>query len=144
MSVVQSDYKNYHDPPEGSEFDWVEKRAKCDFSLLRKVIEADVSSACKHAPSSGEIELDDLSDPSGEAFMVSRVGPNGARCFYRNSDLTVTVTDCGRVGPDRPPIIDKARIVLSEAGDYMVEVDGREPMRLWQFSRLVLEGIFFP
>ncbi len=135
-------------------FDWVEARAKCNlrilFDDLRKVVEANVQSARIHVapdvvldepapgrfvvrvPFAGRSDLPGLSgsfELSEEDSAIKVFGPDSmlffvARANLADEDCRLEVQTCG-VSPVAEP--------LSRA----------RPMGLGEFSREVLESIFF-
>ena len=124
-------------------FDWVKARAECNvetlFDQLRQVVRDDVESARKHVPSAC---VDIKEGPARTAFTVIRSAPNSdvvldAVTFsLRGSDIVVDNRE------SRP--LTRARPALVGVDECMLEVDNCEqPMRLWQFSRSVLENLIF-
>ncbi len=135
-------------------FDWVEARAKCNlrilFDDLRKVVEAHVQSGCIHVapdvvldepaprrfvvrvPFAGRPDLPGLSrsfELSEEDSVIKVFGPDSmlffvARANLAGEDCRLEVQTCGA-----PPVVEP----LSRA----------RPMGLGEFSREVLEPIFF-
>ena len=127
------------------DFDWVEARVKCNvrkiFDLLRSRVESDTKSAERH-----DIVHAVLENRSQDQFIVKIPDPAGGmsqnwRTFFLG-DVHIEVR--GR-DDDNKPIL-TARASLTNR-DCKVEVyeDGREPrhLRLWEFSRLVLEPLLF-
>lgn len=120
--------------------DWVGARAKCNvqalFDQLHVVVKTNAERAQKHIPG-GRIEYYERED---QTFAVSREAPHaGLRFFYPLDDSIVVGT--GRGQKD----IATARPVLTDENVCLLKVQGHdEPMGVNQFSRLVLEDLFFP
>ena len=128
-------------------FDWVEARAKRNlrelFGDLREVVEASVRSARIHVAPDIVVE-----EPVPGRFLVRVPFPNRpdleglSRCFeVCDEDSSI------RVFGSRPALLFVARVHLG-GSDSVLEVDRPGaylacPMRLGEFSRAVLEPVFF-
>ena len=117
--------------------DWVRIRALCDvpaaFNALVEVVEADVASANKHLPKI-EAGIEDLRR-SVRTVMVIQANGNG--CTFRISGDEIVVRDAN----EKDVLRAKPKMVEMH---LRLAVDGHEePMRLWEFSRLALEPVFF-
>ena len=122
-------------------FNWVKARAACNaeklFDDLRKVVEADVDAANNHV--NGRCFKFEAG-PSHSEFRAVEIDrqrplpPLDHRIFVL-VDGTIQVKNIDSVChlTARPYLASR---------DCQVEVDGR-PMKLWEFSRLVLEPLFF-
>ena len=120
---------------------------------LHRIVQRDVKSATKDWRADREnlgfrqIEFH-CSDVNRRYFEVE-VAPiikhdpqfNGVRTFELESrDKRITV----RKGREKNNVLHTARPALYPAHHCLLDVNGYErPMRLWQFSKLVLEEIFF-
>ena len=128
-------------------FDWVEKRAKCNvrelFSHLREVVKSDVDSAREHVSADG-FEFRD--GPATTSFMVAgyavKTGGATARIAQDVRRFHLSGSTIEVFNKESRPVIE-ARAALVGGADCLVDVVGREPMRLWEFSRLALEDLFF-
>lgn len=126
-------------------FDWVKARAPCNseelFGDLFKVVRGDVESACKHVEgAASSITL--RAGPSCNSFTVLRHEPGqetivteAVRFNLEGSDIVVTDKASRPVTRARPAL---------DGGNCKLEVDNcAQPMRLWQFSRSLLENLIF-
>ena len=130
------------------QLDWVKVlgRAHAEelFRCLFEVVKRDVESAKKHArgiePSCGDLDRGIFDVGTVE---LSKLGaPAIARQRYfrlLDKDVRIVVYD-----EDQNEILHAAP-ALYPPQHYLLDVEERErPMRLWQFSRLALEPLFFP
>ena len=125
-------------------FDWVKVRALCSsehlFGELKDVVRGDVESANKNV---SDFEFS-IERSSNVAFTVvrrreGRDEPLDAIRFSRTGSLIEVL------GRDSRPIVKAQAALVGDGRECLVEVDGQSrPMRLWRFSRLVLEDLFFP
>ncbi len=124
-------------------FDWVEARSKCNvrdvFKHLREVVGSDIKSAERNAVVSAELE-----SRTEEQFVV-RTHLDPARPDWRTFFLIDARIEVR--GPDdrNDNIVLTGRASL-DGGNCCIEtvVDGKLcRLRLWEFSRLALEPLFF-
>ena len=122
-------------------FDWVRHRAHCNvremFEKLAEVVAADVKAAEEVVAGRHFV----LEANALDIFHVKRVEPpdpnviDGRR--FRLQDSRIIVRDL------RGKDILSARVALVHH-DCLLDVDSQtQPLRLWQFSRLALESLFF-
>jgi hypothetical protein len=135
-------------------FDWVEARARCSvrnlFDDLRKIVEANVRSACTHvAP---DIVVDDPV-PGRFVVRVPFAGRPDLKGLWRAFDLCDEDSAIRVFGPSSTPFfvarahlddercrLEVERCIESSSAQSVLPV---QPMGLADFSRLVLEPIFF-
>ena len=118
--------------------DWVRARASCNvstmFDALREIVEVDVASANKNLPNL-KAQIEQLGGPT-KLFRVFQANGN-ARRFRIEGGTAIVVRNADNqdVLKAKPKMVDL---------DCLLEVDEHEePMRLWEFSRLALEPMFF-
>lgn len=133
----------------GNGFDWVAKRATCNvtelFNDLRTVVEANVKSAHQHVAPDVAFE-----EPATGHFVVTVPFPSrpDLKGTWRSFHLCADDAAIKVFGSDPDPMfVARANLV---GDDCQLEVLGTgngsprpQPMRLWEFSRLVLEPVFF-
>lgn len=145
------------------QLDWVavlgREHAEEVFRRLHEVVKRDVESAKKHARADrgelvgfGRIEFH-CSDARNGYFEVDAqpagsgsAWPRIRRRFWLKPEGTRIVVRGEAYPPEEPPgDLHAARPALYAPQHCLLDVEGHErPMRLWQFSRLALEPLFFP
>ena len=121
------------------DFDWVTARSRCNpkdlFDKLRKAIQDNVYIAS--SVSKCQSTLNELGD---DVFTVVTKGSDGSLKGFIAFELDGSnIIAKNQMSHE---IILTAQVHLQSNGDCMFEVDGK-PLQLWQFSRKVLEDLFF-
>jgi len=134
-------------------FDWVQARAKCNiqglFDDLRKVVDDNVKSACTHVAPDIVVE-----DPLTRCFVVRVPFPGrpDAPGLSRSFELSEEDSAIKVFGSSSKPFHIARANLVDEQCQLEVETPGESssqpvqrarPMGLGEFSRLVLEPIFF-
>ncbi|MGH9344855.1 MAG: hypothetical protein ACRD3Y_02300 [Bryobacteraceae bacterium] len=126
--------------------DWVTARSKCSlaavFETLMEVLDSDVKS--RNALGAQGVRFL-LTRPVGQKLIVVRERdfggiPETDTVVFELTKAHVAATARNARGDGKP--LFQAKPALNREGDCLLEVNGEE-LRLWQVSRLALEGLFF-
>ena len=136
------------------QLDWVKvlgpKHAEEVFQRLHEVVKRDVESANEHAYGGSAMDrvkyACQTEDAGDDGFLVIArwtPTPRDPKQTVRYFDLERGRIVVRRGGYDK--ILHTAKVALRRPRHCLLDVEGHErPMRLWQFSRLALEPLFFP
>ena len=122
--------------------DWVKARSMCTakmlFGKLQKVVEKDVES--------GKTNVYDRfflrPGVHDDTFAVDLHGEDGQFVRRRVFELVDQKIRVYEKSTDSDVFL-TGRASLTDTQDCLIEVEGKPPMELWQFSCLALENFFF-